>query len=94
MTTLASRNLGFGALPGDRPSGPQVMPWISVGGGKMAIAYHESRGLLGGTPNTEDELSDYDKRNIGIQPVGVSAAGVSSAGWTAQSTFVWPFWTR
>jgi len=39
---------GFGALPDDRPSGPQVMPWLSFGGGRMALVYYESRGLLGG----------------------------------------------
>jgi hypothetical protein len=69
---------GFGALPDDRPSGPQVMPWLSVGGGKMALAYHESRGLLGGVPNTEVSGSDFDKRNVGIQPVGLSGWGYIS----------------
>jgi VCBS repeat-containing protein len=39
---------GFGALPDERPSGPQVMPWLSFGGGRLALVYYESRGLLGG----------------------------------------------
>jgi VCBS repeat-containing protein len=39
---------GFGALPDNRPSGPQVMPWLSFGGGRLALVYYESRGLLGG----------------------------------------------
>ena len=39
---------GFGALPDDRPSGPQVMPWLSYGGGRLALVYYESRGILGG----------------------------------------------
>jgi hypothetical protein len=39
---------GFGVLPDARRSGPQVMPWLSYGGGRLALVYYESRGLLGG----------------------------------------------
>jgi VCBS repeat-containing protein len=52
---------GFGALPDDRPSGPQVMPWLSFGGGRLALVYYESRGLLGGG-------------DIGIQDQDISSA--------------------
>ncbi len=38
---------GFGALPLARPSGPQVMPALSCGGGRCMLTYYESRGLLG-----------------------------------------------
>ncbi len=51
---------GFGALPDPRPSGPQVMPWLSFGGGRLALVYYESRGFLGGTDG------------IGIQPADLS----------------------
>ena len=52
---------GFGALPDDRPSGPQVMPFLSFGGGRLALVYYESRGLLGGG-------------DIGIQDQDISSA--------------------
>ncbi|HSN54613.1 MAG TPA: sialidase family protein, partial [Candidatus Sulfomarinibacteraceae bacterium] len=37
---------GFGALPQPRPSGPQVMPKLSFGGGRLMLAYYESRGRI------------------------------------------------
>jgi hypothetical protein len=37
---------GFGALPQPRPSGPQVMPKLSFGGGRLVLAYYESRGRI------------------------------------------------
>ena len=40
---------GFGALPDPRNSGPQVKPWLSFGGGKLALAYTEARGFLDGS---------------------------------------------
>ncbi len=46
---------GFGALPQSRPSGPQVMPRLSFGGGRLLLAYYESRGLLGTDPVTGGE---------------------------------------
>jgi hypothetical protein len=41
---------GFGALPTHRASGPQVMPKLSFGGGRLLLSYYESRGLLGQDP--------------------------------------------
>jgi hypothetical protein len=38
---------GLGFLPQSRPSGPQVMPKLSFGGGRLYLSYYESRGLLG-----------------------------------------------
>jgi VCBS repeat-containing protein len=58
---LTAPPAGFGALPDDRPSGPQVMPWLSFGGGRLALVYYESRGLLGGG-------------DIGIQDQDISPA--------------------
>ncbi|MCU0303437.1 MAG: Ig-like domain-containing protein [Thermoanaerobaculales bacterium] len=37
---------GFGLLPQWRPSGPQVMPKLSFGGGRLVLAYYESRGRI------------------------------------------------
>ncbi|MEE4272309.1 MAG: sialidase family protein, partial [Thermoanaerobaculales bacterium] len=37
---------GFGALPQDRPSGPQIMPKLSFGGGRLMLVYYESRGRI------------------------------------------------
>ena len=67
---------GFGALPDDRPSGPQVMPWLSVGGGKMALAYHESRGLLGGV--SPFDPGQYDLHDVGIQYADLTGWGFIS----------------
>jgi hypothetical protein len=36
---------GFGALPVPRAAGPQVKPWLSFGGGELALAFTESRGM-------------------------------------------------
>jgi len=38
---------GLGLLPQSRPSGPQVMPKLTFGGGRLYLSYYESRGLLG-----------------------------------------------
>jgi hypothetical protein len=54
---------GFGALPDSRDSGPQVKPWLSFGGGKLALAYTEARGFLDGSffgINQEDLSSATD----------------------------------
>jgi PKD repeat protein len=57
---------GFGALPDDRPSGPQVMPWLSIGPDSMALAYYESRGLYDALdPWTEADEGGY---TVGIEP--------------------------
>jgi hypothetical protein len=40
---------GFGYLPQSRPSGGQVMPHLSYGGGRLGLLYFESRGPLTGT---------------------------------------------
>jgi hypothetical protein len=37
---------GGGLLPQPRPSGPQVMPSLSSGGGRVMLAYYESRGFF------------------------------------------------
>jgi len=37
---------GFGTLYEERPSGPQVMPKLSFGGGRLMLAYYESRGRI------------------------------------------------
>lgn len=37
---------GFGALPQPRPSGPQVMPKLAFGGGRLLLTYYESRGFM------------------------------------------------
>jgi len=58
---------GFGALPQERPSGPQVMPKLSFGGGRLMLAYYESRGRIvnygSGTTNEwiepEADVSPY-----------------------------------
>lgn len=37
---------GFGALPQPRASGPQVMPKLAFGGGRLLLTYYESRGFM------------------------------------------------
>jgi hypothetical protein len=37
---------GFGALPQPRASGPQVMPKLAFGGGRLLLSYYESRGFM------------------------------------------------
>jgi hypothetical protein len=59
---------GFGALPQERAAGPQVMPWLSFGGGRLALAYYESRGLY--TPSAIDPET-WDPVEA-IQPEDVS----------------------
>ena len=39
---------GFGALPQPRASGPQVMPKLAFGGGRLLLTYYESRGFMQG----------------------------------------------
>ncbi len=39
--------IGLGFLPEPRASGPQVMPRLSFGGGRLLLAYYEARGVLG-----------------------------------------------
>jgi hypothetical protein len=50
---------GFGGLPQDRPSGPQVKPRLIFGGGRLLLAYTESRGLLTGEAGVE-QISPVD----------------------------------
>ncbi len=47
---------GLGFLPQARASGPQVMPKLSFGGGRLYLSYYESRGLLG----AKDTISPAD----------------------------------
>ena len=42
---------GSGLLPQPRPSGPQVMPALSYGGGRVMLAYYESRGFFQAPPS-------------------------------------------
>ncbi len=44
--TGAEPEPGFGTLHQERPSGPQVMPKLSFGGGRLMLAYYESRGRI------------------------------------------------
>ena len=44
--TGAAPEPGFGTLHQERPSGPQVMPKLSFGGGRLMLAYYESRGRI------------------------------------------------
>ena len=37
---------GLGFLPQERPSGPQVQPYLSFGAGKLMMLYYESRGFM------------------------------------------------
>ncbi|MGB2714674.1 MAG: Ig-like domain-containing protein [Vicinamibacterales bacterium] len=39
---------GFGSLPQPRASGPQVMPRLAFGGGRLLLTYYESRGFMQG----------------------------------------------
>ncbi len=65
--TGAAPEPGFGTLHQERPSGPQVMPKLSFGGGRLMLAYYESRGRIGnygsGTDNewieTDADVSPY-----------------------------------
>jgi hypothetical protein len=47
---------GFGTLPMSRASGPQVMPKLMFGGGRLLLTYYESRGILAG--NDTVQLTD------------------------------------
>jgi hypothetical protein len=47
---------GFGFLPQERPSGPQVMPRLRFGGGRLMLSYYESRGLADYATDTIAEV--------------------------------------
>jgi VCBS repeat-containing protein len=54
---------GFGTLFEERASGPQVMPKLSFGGGRLMLAYYESRGRIdnyGSGTYAESIRSDAD----------------------------------
>jgi hypothetical protein len=55
--------------PSPRQSGPQVMPDLAFGGGRLMLAYLESRGLLGSELGTGDEI---------VQPFDLSLTGYIS----------------
>lgn len=44
--TVGAPPPGFGALPQPRASGPQVMPKLAFGGGRLLLIYYESRGFM------------------------------------------------
>ncbi len=64
---------GFGVLPDRRPSGPQVKPWLSFGGGKLALAYTEARGFL-------DEEGEGTLDEEGVESIGITDDDLSSNG--------------
>ncbi len=47
---------GFGLLPQERASGPQVMPKLGFGAGQLMLTYYESRGLADFTTDTIAEI--------------------------------------
>ncbi len=51
---------GFGALPQSRASGPQLMPRLIFGAGRLLLAYTESRGLLGGDLSGAETIQPLD----------------------------------
>ncbi|HVS62060.1 MAG TPA: Ig-like domain-containing protein [Thermoanaerobaculia bacterium] len=54
---------GFGFLPQERPSGPQVMPKLRFGGGRLLMTYYESRGLA---DYASDTIAEVDLGGIGF----------------------------
>ncbi len=46
---VPTSRIGLGLLPQERNSGPQVMPRLSFGGGRLMLVYYEARGQLGPT---------------------------------------------
>jgi hypothetical protein len=65
---------GFGALPDPRDSGPQVKPWLSFGGGKLALAYTEARGFL-------DEEGEGTRDEEGVESIGITDDDLSDTGY-------------
>ena len=51
-----AQELGLGLLPQLRASGPQIMPRLSYGAGRLLLAYYESRGVITGP----DSISPLD----------------------------------
>ncbi len=49
---------GGGFLPQLRPSGPQVMPRLVFGGGRLMLSYYESRGFVRQFPSEGIQLAD------------------------------------
>ncbi len=49
---------GDGYLPQLRPSGPQVMPRLTFGGGRLLLLYYESRGFVRQFPSEQIQLAD------------------------------------
>ena len=50
---------GFGTVPLERPSGPQIQPALSFAGGRLMMVYSESRGRIAnyGNPDLEEILT-------------------------------------
>ena len=63
---------GLGLLPRLRPSGPQVMPKLTFGGGRLFLSYYESLGLLG----PQDTINLADVTPVNIAPPASYIAGI------------------
>ena len=48
---------GYGFLPQERPSGPQVQPFLSFGAGKLMMLYYESRGFMSRPPSSAADFA-------------------------------------
>jgi len=57
-------NAGVGGAWQDTLRGPQVMPKLSFGGGRLMLAYYESRGLIGIDSKTGLEEVNYADLNV------------------------------
>jgi hypothetical protein len=55
---------GEGYLPQLRPSGPQVMPRLIFGGGRLMLVYYESRGFVRQFPFEQIQLADITDNYI------------------------------
>ena len=58
--------------PHTRPSGPQVMPKLSFGGGQLMLSFYESRGWIVPAVGDDDEDFDYGAIEIGPAIAGES----------------------
>ncbi len=64
VTIKKPYNAGVGGEWQITGRGPQIMPKLSFGGGRLMLAYYESRGLIGIDPGTGNEEVNYADLNV------------------------------